>query len=263
MTPRLQQIVRLVGRRADDPEVVDFVTNTLGKQVPDSTTDIGGLKYVVVKKQGIELGFGHDLKNDKYPLINKSKKSYVPYLQIAWLSARFGEPLPSGQEAAGLVDPGRDIVLNVEPGRVTVMVDQALELSSRHGVPAPPVVGLFVGWAALRDLLDETRLRAHADLLAAVRRRERQGSALVAAAWPRGLWGSHLKDLPGLRQFAHGWFHNIGGSFIRDDLVAVFGARTGPTGHAEPVLDDDDWAAVDLATPTLDGRFGAWVKVPA
>ena len=80
------------------------------------------------------------------------------------------------------------------------------------------------------------------------------------AAVPRGLWDVHLKDEPDLRDFAFGWFHNIGGFYIRDDLVTVFGARKGPYGHDEPVLDDDNWSAVDRATPTLDQRFGQWVK---
>jgi hypothetical protein len=121
-------------------------------------------------------------------------------------------------------------------------------------------VGLFVAWLITRDLLDEQRLSSHADLIAAIRKRERPGTALVDAALPRGLWNVHLRDLPELRRFAHAWFHNIEVGFIRHDLVGVFGAREGPTGHAEPVLDDDDWAAFDRATPVLDARFGQWVK---
>jgi hypothetical protein len=76
----------------------------------------------------------------------------------------------------------------------------------------------------------------------------------------RGLWDIHLKDEPGLRAFANRWFHNMEEIYIDDDLVAVFGAREGPYGHDEPVLDDDDWPAVDKATPTLDRRFAQWVK---
>ena len=64
---------------------------------------------------------------------------------------------------------------------------------------------------------------------------------------------------PGLRDFAHAWFHNIEVGFIRDDLVAVFGGREGPTGHIKPVLDDDTASAVPKATPALDARFAAWL----
>jgi len=37
------------------------------------------------------------------------------------------------------------------------------------------------------------------------------------------------------------------------------GKREGPYGHDEPVLDDDDWKAVDRATTALDKRFARWV----
>ena len=74
----------------------------------------------------------------------------------------------------------------------------------------------------------------------------------MQAALPRGLWDIHLKDEPGLRRFAFQWFHNIGGVYIRDDLVAIFGARKGEYGHDEAVLDDDDWSAVKKALPTRE-----------
>jgi hypothetical protein len=262
--PLLRQIISLVGRRADDQEVIQFVTEGLGKKVPASMGDAGSGKYVVEKKKGVELLFHHDIKHDLYPLLNKSKKSFIPYHQVAWVTERFAEPLPTVTDTE-VVDAARAICLYAEQGelaqgRIAVSVDEARELSARCGVPALPVLGLFVAWAALRGLLDETRLEGHADLLAAVRRRERPGSALVAAAWPRGLWDCHLKDESGLRQFAHGWFHNIGGSYIIDDLVKVFGGREGPYGHTEAVLDSDNWAAVDRATLALDKRFAAWAR---
>lgn len=284
LPPAFARLVTLVGRPADDPELVDYVTNTLGQKVPTSATDVGRTKNVVAKKHGVELCFGHDIRNEKYPLLAKSKSSYVPYLSTAWLNKAWTDPLPFGlgfgmtaeelttclgePQVRGTakfrywertLDPARDVELSVDEKSVTIAVRQARELSGRHGVPARPVVGLFVAWAVARGLLDDAAFPDHAALLAAIRRREKQGTALVDAALPRGLWDSHLSRVPGLRDFAYGWFHNIGGSYIRDDLVGVFGTRGGPTGHAETVLDDDPWDAVDRASPTLDRRFKEWV----
>lgn len=286
LTPLLQSVIRLVGRRADDPEVGDFVTRVLGKKVPTSTTDASHTKYVTAAKEGIELAFAHKIKNEKYPLVSKSKSAYVPYLQIAWLTDKFAEPLPFGlrigmapeeitsrlsvaPREVGLarrlewrytLDASRDVCLAVDTKSIAVKVDEAQELSSPHGVPSRPVVGLFVAWTIQRSLLNEVPFAEHAELLAAIRRRERRGSEFVERALHRGLWDIHLKDEPGLRSFALGWFHNSGGPFIRDDLIQVFGGRKGPYGHQEPALDDDDWPNVEKATPTLDARFAAWVK---
>jgi hypothetical protein len=290
LSPLLDRIVALVGRRADDPELLDFFKG-LGKKVPASTSDGGGsTKNVVAKKQGLEFAFTHDLKNQKYPLIQKTKKAFVPYLSTAWLTDRLPEPLPFGLQFgmsveeitsrlgqpdeigfgafrqpcwSRVLDPARDVVLQVDPSSFAIEVDEALELSARYGVPPRPVVGLFVAWTILRNLLDEARFVQHASLVSAIRKRQHQGSALVDAALPRGLWGSHLKDEPGLRNFAYRWFHNIGGLYVCDDLVAVFGARKDRHGHDEPVLDDDDWQAVDQAAPKLDERFAEWLgKTP-
>ena len=287
LSPLVRQIVSLVGRRADDADVIQFVTKTLGQKVPESTTDVGHTKNVVAKKHGLELAFTHDVRHDAYPLVAKTKKAFVPYLSLVWLTDKFKEPLPFGL-AFGMapdevtkrlgvepaprgfkqyrhqcwtrtLDPARDVVLSVDAKTCTVCVQQARELSGRHGVPAKPVVGLFVAWAAQRGLFDPTRARTHAALLEDVRAGRRKGSELLAAAWPRGLWDVHLVDKPGLRDFAYQWFHNIEVGFVRDDLVAVFGGREGPHGHQEPALDDDDAAAVKKATPKLDAVFAPWL----
>ncbi len=247
----------------------------MGKKVPDSTTDVGGSKNVVAPKKGIELAFNHDIKNLKYPLVRKSKSSYVPYLAIAWLNEKLPEKLPFGLKfgmsveelttALGpptqlmgtlkrpswerVLDPARDIVFSVDPKTVIIQVHQAIELASPD-VPGRLVLGLFVAWAIQRDLLDPECFRDNAALHAAVRERVQKGSAFVAAALPRGLWNMHVKDETGLRDFAFAWFHNMEGSYVSDDLIDVFGARKGPYGHDEPVLDDDDWSVVDKASPT-------------
>jgi hypothetical protein len=277
----VKQIVTHVGRRADDPELLAFVGGTLGQKVPATTTDAGGTKNVVAKKHGVELAFSHDIKNEKYPLVPKTAKSFVPYLCLVWLTPKFKE-LPFGiafgmepdevtkrlgvepeKRSYGLawsrvLDAERDIELHYDGRECTVVVDEAFELSGRFGCPKP-VTGLFVAWAAMRGLLDPTRAEAHASLFNDVRTGKRKGSELLAAAWPRGLWGNHLIDKPGLRHFAYGWFHRLKDAYIIADLIELFGSREGPTGHNEPVLDDDDATAVKKATPKLDAVFAPWL----
>jgi hypothetical protein len=283
LSPLVQQIASLVGRRADDAELVAFVTKTLGQKVPAATTDAAGTKYVLAKKHGVELLFGHDIKNEKYPLVAKTAKSFIPYLQLAWMTKKFKElpygiafgmapeevtkrfgaepeTVPIGLKWARVLDADRDIKLDYDGRECRIVVNQAGELSGRHGVPAKSVVGVFVAWAAQRGLLDASRAGAHTSLLEDVRAEKRKGSELLDAAWPRGLWDVHLADKPGLRQFAYRWFHRLGDvGYIRDDLVAVFGGRENRYGHQEPVIDDDDAAAVKKATPKLDAVFAPWL----
>lgn len=285
LSPLVKQMAALVGRRADDAEVIAFVTNTLGQKVPAATTDggSGGAKYVVAKKLGVELLFNHDIKNEKYPLVAKTTKSFIPYLQLAWMTKtfkelpygiafgmdpgevtkRFGaepERVPVGLKWARSLDADRAIALDYDGRECRIVVDQALELTSRHNVPTRPVAGVFVAWAAQRGLLDAARVGAHAPLLEDVRAGKRKGSELLGAVWPRGLWDIHLVDKPGLRRFAYSWFHRLGdGGFIRDDLIAVFGGRENQYGHQEPVIDDDNADTVKKATPKLDAVFAPWL----
>ncbi len=283
LSPLVQQIVSLVGRRADDPAVIDFVTKTLGQKVPATTTDAAGNKYVLAKKHGLDLLFGHDIKNEKYPLVAKTAKSFVPYLQLVWLKDKFKElpygiafgmdsaevtkrfgaepvQIPIGLRWERVLDAARDIELDYDGRECRIVVDQAGELISSYGAPATPLLGVFVAWAAQRGLLDAARAGAHAALFEEVKAGKRKGRELLDAAWPRGLWDVHLVDKPGLRQFAYRWFHRLGDvGYVITDLIAVFGKREGPTGHDEPSLDDDDAAAVKKATPKLDAIFAPWL----
>jgi hypothetical protein len=120
--------------------------------------------------------------------------------------------------------------------------------------------GLFVGYAATRGLLDASRFPAHGALLAAVAARKAKGSEFVKQALPRGLWDTHLRDAPGLKELAWQWFHNMNGLWITADLKKTFGKRAGPHGHDAPKLDDDTWDAVDKAAPLLDQRFAKWIS---
>lgn len=149
LTPLLRRLVTLIGRRADDPELVEFVVRILGKRVPNSLSEFGSsCKYVVAKKQGVEMAFDHHLDNEKYPPLQKSKNSYVPYLSTVWLKEDLPEPLPFGlrfgmsaneitellevqpQQVDKLkisiwkriLDPARDIELSVSKGTVRIVL---------------------------------------------------------------------------------------------------------------------------------------------
>ncbi|MCP3059570.1 hypothetical protein LXT21_12360 [Myxococcus sp. K38C18041901] len=285
LSPRARELARLVGRRADDAAVMAYVTG-VGGTVPDSTSDAEDSAFVTSKAAGVDLLFTHRVLHESYPPIRKGAAACLPYLFAVWLKPGFPEPLPLGvsldmsadaaQAVLGaptgrrglspkgppywtrVLDAEAGLLLEVETKKVGLGVrlnlDMAQELTTKR-----TQAGLFLGWCARRGLLDAGRFAAHGVLLGRVRNQEAQGSVLYDAALSRGLWDRHLVDAPGLRRFAHGWFHNMGGSFIRDDLGKVFGMRQGPHGHDEPVLDDDAWAAVDRATPVLDARFAQWV----
>ncbi|MBU8899217.1 hypothetical protein DRW03_04270 [Corallococcus sp. H22C18031201] len=288
--PKTQRLAAVLGRRADAPEVVAYVTEVLGKKVPRSTSENTDSVNVSAPKQGVELVFSHDVLNDAFPPQPKTAKTFIPYVSTAWVRAAVGEPLlgvpwkaTSEEEVARVLGPptGRRAAFATEDALTvafwTWALDTAghleLELEFDDGITVtlsvrsaraleryPDITtGLFVGYAATRGLLVPERFPAHQELLSAVARREVQGSRFVKQALPRGLWDDHLRDAPGLRSLAYRWFHNMKGLWLTEDLKAVFGSRRGAFGHDEPVLDDDTWDAVDKAAPVLDQRLGAWL----
>lgn len=282
--PFLSELAHATGRVATDPRVTELVTSRLGKKVPGNATKASSTKHVTAPKLGVELLFDRSILNDRYPLVPKTKASFVPYLTGSFLSKKLPDPLPFGVKFGMSPDelestlgepilrnehttvwqkdvmPSRDVVLEFwKDGSVMLLVKEARGLAE-HGLERRPSVGLFLGWAIQQGFLDESRFTSHAELVARIRNHEAKGSELVGSALPRGLWDDHLRDIPGLRDFAYGYFHNIGKKFIRDDLVEVFGSREGPHGHAEPVLDDDDWSLVDRATPALARRFAEFIE---
>jgi hypothetical protein len=287
LSPLVRQIVSLVGRRAGDAELLAYFAK-IGAKVPATKMDASSGKNVVAKKHGLEFVFHHDVKHALYPLVPKTKSTFIPYLSHLWLTDKFPEPRPFGYERglapdemtkrlgvtptvrgsgkycqpywSGVLDAKRAVMFGADIAEFTITINEARELFGRYGMPARVVAGLFVAWAAQRDLLDPTRVGSHASLLEDIRAGKRKGSELLSAAWPRGLWDIHLVDKPGLRDFAFQWFHNIQVGYIRDDLVAVFGGREGSHGHEEPVLDDDDAKAVKKATRKLDAVFAPWLK---
>ncbi len=288
-----RRLAELSGQRADDPKVIDFVIG-MGGKVPTSTTDMSSSKEVK-SKTGFTLWFSHDHLNDAFPLLPKTKNSFVPYVSQVQLSAKWPEKLPfdlnwKHDQAAIETRLGPPIVRplfaddadspiltwwerDLDPGRtylkvqlkkkglsVDLLIRGTFALSSRHGVPAKPVVGLVVAWALSRGLLDESRFPKEYALLARIKQRAEKGSALIDAAMPRGLWCDHLLPDEALRTVASNLFGGMGGLSLDQDLIDVFGERTNIYSHREPVIDDDSWDAVDKAAKILDQRFAAFVK---
>ncbi|WP_164016641.1 hypothetical protein [Pyxidicoccus trucidator] len=288
--PKTQQLASLLGRRADDPEVIAYVTGVLGKKVPPSTSENNDSVNVEAAKHGVELVFSHEVLNEAFPQVPKTAKTFIPYLSFAWVRSKLGEDVlgvpwkatseaevtkllgpPTGRSAAFAdedeltvadwsyaLDTAGHVELQVE---FDESVSVTLAVKSAGALMRYPDVttGLFVGYAATRGLLDSSRFPAHRELLAAVAARKAKGSEFVKQALPRGLWSDHLRDAPGLREMAWRWFHNMNNLWITADLKKVFGKRAGPYGHDEPKLDDDTWDAVDKATAILDKRFAAWI----
>jgi hypothetical protein len=289
--PKTRQVASVLGRRADAPEVVAYVTEVLGKKLPASTSENNDSVNVSAPKHGVELVLSHDILHDAFPPIPKTARSFIPYVSLAWVRAAMGEEVlgvpwkakseaevvkvlgaPTGRRA-GFADEDEPTVaywvhsldstgylkLEVEfddAVSVTLSVKGSGDLARYPDV----TTGLFVGYAVTRGLLDASRFPAHQALLARIARREAQGSELVKQAMPRGLWANHLREEAALQTLLWRWFHNMNGLWITKDLIQVFGKRAGEYGHDAPKLDDDTWDAVDKAAPVLDKRFAAFIQ---
>ena len=133
-----------------EPQLIEFITVTLGQKLPASTNDVNRSKYVVAKKQGLELLFSHDILNEKYPLIPKGKTAFVPYLSLVRPTQKFPEPLPfgvalgmspelisfSGSPRAG------------DPNRWQADIGKLTSLGFRPAVALIPGVSAYAAWAA-------------------------------------------------------------------------------------------------------------------
>lgn len=290
LSPRLQALVPLLGLPANAPEALALAAE-IGLKVPPATTDVDATKRVSSKKAGLTFGFTHRLLNDAYPPIQKTAKSFVPYvaeirvdkgfkedvLGVPWKANAEGVekvlgPPTALREASYLKDeltiPVWSWLLD-EAAQVWLVFawDDELEVRLKVaatrmlGELAPHHVALFASWAITKNLLDESRFASHAELIARIKRREDHGAALLAKALARGLWEDHLIPNRLLRNYTYRWFYNQNGNgnFIVADLIRVFGSRVGPHGHDEPVLDEDTWAAVDRAAPMLEERFASFI----
>lgn len=284
LPPKLRALADLVGRRADDPVVVAYVAE-IGGKVPTAATDMGSSKTVNAAKLGFTLYFNHDLLNDAFPLVSKTKSSYLPYVSQVALSAKWSEPLPFGlswndgpaeiERALGVphsrplfdgfytwwtreVQPGiSEVSAKTRKGKLelSIVAKETIALTSRHGVPPLPAVGLLVAWMALRDVLEPSRILAHEALLGRVKTRAAKGSELAKAAFPRGVWDDHLRADEKLVRRLHQWLGSSMDISFTTDLIGVFGERTSAHGHGEAALDDDSWEAFDRVAPLFDERF--------
>ena len=280
--PKLRELAAIVGQSTAAPAVIDYITKTLGKKVPQKSGD-----NVSAPNVGVELACDHDVLRPDFPLVPKTAKTFVPYVTHAWVTEKFGElvlGIPWDADQAAITKQigaptrlQRQFTTDTKPTiptwerplgggvklemqfrknmRVTLSIEQASYLEKFPTIST----GLFLGWAATHGLLDESLFADHAGLLGAVKKRKARGSELLKAALPRGLWNTHLKNDPDLRLTAYQWFHNLKNTFITDDLKKVFGKRPGNHGHDEAKLDDDTWEAVDKADKAFKARFSKWL----
>ncbi|WP_408891090.1 hypothetical protein ACJ2CR_14370 [Myxococcus faecalis] len=289
--PKTRQVASVLGRRADAPEVITYVTEVLGKKLPASTSENKDSVNVSAPKQGIELVLSHDILHDAFPRVPKTARSFIPYISTAWVRSAVGEDVlgvpwkakseaevtkvlgpPTGRKASFADEDELNVAFWLYPLDTEGLLELELEFDDGITVTLsvkgsgdlaryPDVTtGLFVGYAVTRGLLDTSRFPAHQALLAKIARREAQGSELVKQAMPRGLWTGHLRDEPALQTLLWRWFHNMNDLWIKKDLIQVFGKRSTESGHDAPKLADDTWDAVDKAAPVLDKRFAAFIR---
>ncbi len=288
LDPALRRLALFVGRRADDPEFITFVTEELKKKVPASLSWTNNDDWIdAEKKHGFDILLSNHVLHNAYPEIPRSRTSFIPYVSGVFFRDGYRGPLPFGvntgmtgsdleailgaPESMGEedeyrnwavpIDTGRGIVFHAHLGsrgvQYSLRIDEARELSP-PGAKKNPMQGLFVAYAISRGLFDTDCLPQYAELIRRIKNRQAAGSELIITALARGLWDRHLRPLPGLREFAYDWFHNINGRFIIKDLISVFGSREDEYSHFEPVLDDDSWANVDRAAKKLDKIFAQW-----
>jgi hypothetical protein len=280
LPPKLREVAGLVGRREDDPVLLEWLALRLSKNAR-----LGYFSFFPTL--GLMLRAHNDISNEKYPVLNKTKNTFVNYLSLAEISEACGETVlglawdsstediervlgePTRLRRPNMIDPpsipvwvrklddGADLELIIEFVEAMTIRLEVRSSGSLASNPNPSL-GVFVAWAIEYGLVDKNRFANHGELFEAVRRREKLGSDFVREALPRGLWFDHLLDKDGLRYFAQQWFYNFG-SWIVTDFKEVFGARVGRYGHDEPVLDLDSWEMVDKAAKVLKQRFGLWL----
>jgi hypothetical protein len=280
LPPTLREVAGLVGRREDDPVLLEWV-------LPRSTKNARLGYFSFFPTLGLMLRAHNDISNEKYPVLNKTKNTFVNYLSLVEITEACGETVlglawnsstddirrvlgePTRLRRPNMIDPpsiplwvrklddGADLELIVEFVETMTVRFEVCGSISLESNPNPSL-GVFVAWAIEHGLIDKNRFPNHVGLFEAVRKREKLGSDFVRQALPRGLWSDHLLDKDGLRHFAQQWFNNFG-SWIVTDFKEVFGARAGEYGHDEPILDLDSWDAVDKAAKVLKKRFKPWL----
>jgi hypothetical protein len=259
-------IVDVVGRRCDDPVVVEFIEGVLGKKAPAPIGALGESKHVSAPKLGVELAFAHDVKSDAFAPVAVGKK-FVPYVTYAWvrspvvvelngksvthdatlaaLEAALGPPTSrrarftthdSDEVRVWTSTPKAHVRVEVtadddDGPSITVAVVQAGGLASSTSRAA----ALFVAWAAERSLLATT-----VELPRAL-----PPLSVLQAVAPRGFWEAHFVDgtKPETALALFRYFHRLKGPYIEHELTAALGAQYGTS-----------WADVDAATALFDAQ---------
>jgi len=221
LSPRLQALAPLLGLPAAAPELIAFA-GQLGLKVPPTTSDVDASKSSDAKQAGLRFRFTHKLFNDGYAPIQKTAKSFVPYLAEVNVSKAFKEDVlgvpwqASAEEVEQILGPPQswreqypvkdDLTVPVWSWVLDDAADVWLELAWNDELTVsmkvratrmlsefdPRGTSLFVAWALERGLIDEARFATHAELITQIKARQAQGSALRADAMPRGLWADHL-----------------------------------------------------------------------
>jgi hypothetical protein len=278
LDPRLRDIATMVGRRADDPVLLDWLTAQLGK-IPRLGWQVN------VEPQHVTITMLGMILNHRYPVLRKSANAYVDYVAQAVLAPDCGYDVlsvpwsstaaeienilgaPTTRKASGWIDPptipvwirtldcgaGVELVIEHDSAMtICLRVASAESLNSVH----PATLALFVGWACENNLLDPAAFADHSELFDAVRARRATGGELVDACMPRGFWMTNMVDRPGLRQLTIAWFSAYWDFYIVKELLAVFGAATDGHEHADI---GEFWPAVDRAAPVFQARYAAWL----
>lgn len=93
---KFNELLNLVGRRIDSPEVTQFAEKNGVKLPLKHTTDSNNAGYFSLKTYGLEVSWGHDvLHTDFYPS-KKENKKYISYITTIWFNKLKIEELPHG-----------------------------------------------------------------------------------------------------------------------------------------------------------------------
>lgn len=133
LDPVMVELISMLGRRSDDPVLIEFMAKTVAKKCPPTLTQS---KWLGWSKSNVELLFDPDAQNAKYPPIKKGK-SFIPYLTTLNVSktgltlpfdakpilsddeatARFGRVIehPGGRRWHAPLIAQRDVVLSYYP----------------------------------------------------------------------------------------------------------------------------------------------------
>ena len=294
--PAFRALCDLLGRTADDADIAVATQQLFGKAPPLS---IGNAKHddtegLYHKKVAFEIQFSRNVRNLKYPPVAIGKKAICPYLSRIYVKENYTEPLLFGlqgdamwQEIKRCFPDDVEIVTDDDgqtEAQLSLLIDEqrGIELvlwTTGEGTRGYAAIaegreleypeaaqeihsgaGLFAQWVLENGWLERAMFAGHEGVLDAMAQRQARPSQLAQVAFGRGLWDTHLSDVPGLRDFAHSYFHHFGGFWITKDLIDLFGKREGRYGHDEPILDDDSPDIYEKVFARFNVQFEAYKK---